>query len=199
MIMQDIKKVKLIIGLGNPGEKYAATYHNVGQLFISYIIQHETWSIKYRSFLASRLMFRDSRQRRGSPGAARSMIYIVKPLTFMNESGKAVKSALKYFGLKPENLLVIHDDSDIELGKYKLSFGQSSAGHKGIESIIKLLGAKNFWRLRIGIRQDAELRGQSQRESVSRMKAGDLVLKKIKKDDRLTLQKVFESIEVQLQ
>ena len=178
--MQDIKKIKIIVGLGNPDKKYENTYHNVGKLMLDYLIKKiecESRSMKHELFEFYKLNNR----------------IIVKPLTFMNESGKAVKAALDYFKLKPEEMLIVHDDSDIELGKYKISFARGSAGHKGIKSIIKSLGTKNFWRLRIGIRPKKFLR-----QSVLRTKAGELVLKKIKKEDWVTLQKVFEIIEVQL-
>ncbi len=107
----------------------------------------------------------------------------------MNKSGKAVAEAKKRFKVKSEEILIIHDDSDIELGKYKFSFGRGSAGHKGIESIIKALKTKNFWRLRIGIRSkkvglSAEAR---------RAKAEDFVLKKITKKDLLIFNEVFSN------
>jgi len=102
----------------------------------------------------------------------------------MNESGKAVKEAVKYFRAKPEEILIIHDDSDIELGKYKISFGRGSAGHQGVESIIKSLGTKNFWRLRIGIRR------------TKRKKAGEFVLKKITPADKLVWERLFSDLKI---
>jgi len=108
----------------------------------------------------------------------------------MNQSGNFVKAALKKYKIKPEEVLIVHDDSDIELGKYKISFGRGSAGHRGVESIIKSLGAKNFWRLRIGIRRrlTRTLRGLTQTKAI------DLVLKKINKKDLEVLEKVFQTI-----
>jgi len=170
-------KPKLIIGLGNPGKKYEKTYHNVGQLFVSWIMDHETWDIKHRLFMASKIMIHDSG----------FMIHVAKPRTFMNEVGEAALSAMKYFKLKPEELLVIHDDSDLLLGKYKISFNRGSAGHKGIESVIKAINAKNFYRLRIGVRHPK-----------SKIKALDLVLKKIKPQDLKILNKVFEESLIKL-
>lgn len=114
-------KIKLIIGLGNPGKEYENTRHNLGFLFIEEL---ERLKIK---------------------------ITAVKSRSFMNESGKAVADAIKFYKVKPENTLVVHDDIDILWGKFKFSFGRSSAGHKGVESVIKSLKTKNFWRLRIGI------------------------------------------------
>jgi len=101
-------------------------------------------------------------------------IILIKPLIFMNDSGAAVRSALKYFKIRAEELLLAHDDSDISLGKYKLSFGRGAGGHKGVESAIRALGGKNFWRLRFGIRTVA--RNKTTRTA---QKAGDFVLKNI--------------------
>ena len=101
----------------------------------------------------------------------------------MNKSGLFVKEALKKYKAKPEQLLVIHDDSDIELGKYKLSFGRSSAGHKGVQNVINHLKTQKFWRLRIGIRPSQERK---------RAKADALVLKKIAPANKQLLDKVFK-------
>ena len=124
-------KVKLIIGIGNPGKEYERTRHNAGFLFIDEL---ERLKIK---------------------------ITLAKSQSFMNESGRAVLALMKFYSakgrsasggkLKPENILIVHDDIDILWDNFKFSFGRSSAGHKGVESIIKSLKTKNFWRLRIGI------------------------------------------------
>lgn len=100
---------------------------------------------------------------------------------YMNEAGKYLKKAMK--GVKPENFLIIQDDSDIALGSFKLSFGRSSGGHKGAENIIQTLKTKNFWRLRIGIRPTHEK---------VRQKAEKFVLKKISSTDQKILNKVFK-------
>jgi len=107
----------------------------------------------------------------------------------MNESGGFVKKMLRKKGVRPEALLVIHDDSDLNLGSFKLSFGRGSAGHKGAESVIRTLGTKDFWRLRIGIRP---IVGR-------RKKAGEFVLKKISAKDKKTLESVFAEIIPQVQ
>jgi PTH1 family peptidyl-tRNA hydrolase len=145
---------KLIIGLGNPGNEYEHTYHNTGYLFIDYINN-----------------IKDTKD------------YILfKPESFMNESGIAVSNKIKQIKISLGNILIIHDDSDLILGKFKFSFGRNSAGHKGIESIIKTLKTKNFWRLRIGIRPEIEK---------DRKKADKLVLQKITKANMDKLYKIF--------
>ncbi len=111
----------------------------------------------------------------------------IRSETFMNKSGEFVKQELKKAKVKPDNLLVIHDDSDIELGKFKFSFARNSAGHKGVQNIINQLKTKEFWRLRIGIRP-----------LKNKQKADDLVLKKITSSQMITLEKVFKEAAKQL-
>src|SRR3989344_4538649 len=113
-------KIKLIVGLGNPGKEYEYTRHNAGFLFIDILGNN----------------FKNKK------------IILAKTQAFMNESGRAVANLMKSRKIKPENLLVIHDDIDILWGDFKFSFGRSSAGHKGVESVIKTLKTRNFWRLR---------------------------------------------------
>ena len=119
------KSMFLIVGLGNPGKKYERTRHNVG------------------------FMALDALKRVELPN-----VILVKPQTFVNNSGKAVKSLTKNYKLKTKNLVVIHDDIDIPLGKIKVSVGHGSAGHKGVDSIIEELGTKNFTRIRVGIQPE---------------------------------------------
>ena len=164
-------KPSLIIGLGNPGKQYEKTYHNAGFLFIQYLMDKKPANSEFR--------IQNSE--------------LLKSDVYMNESGKFVAKILKKHGVKPKEILIVHDDSDIELGKYKISFGRGSAGHRGVESIIKLLGTKNFWRLRIGIRKTSRKKAGLPAEAY-RVKAGELVLKKISKKDWEILEKVFQTI-----
>jgi len=145
---------KAILGLGNPGSQYINTYHNVGQQMIDYLLDKKILP---------------------------ENVIVAKNDGFMNESGNSAVKILKKIGGNPKNLLVIHDDSDIALGEYKLCTDRSSAGHKGIEDIIIKIGTKNFWRLRIGIRSEEE-----------GGKALDFVLKKINKTNQEKLEKVFD-------
>ena len=112
----------LIIGLGNPPKKYRKTRHNIGSRTVD-----ELKSLNLEN------------------------IVLAKPTTFMNESGKAVKNLLRTYHLKPSNLIVIHDDIDLPLGKIRIVKNRGAAGHKGVESIIKELKTKNFIRFRIGV------------------------------------------------
>ena len=117
----------LIVGLGNPGNKYEKTRHNIGSRIID----------ELKSFNLENTV-------------------LAKPQTFMNESGKGIKNLLKNHRLKPDNLIVIHDDIDIPLDKIRIVKNRGSAGHKGVESIIKELKTKDFIRIRVGIKPKME-------------------------------------------
>jgi PTH1 family peptidyl-tRNA hydrolase len=112
----------LIVGLGNPGKKYDKTWHNVGSLAIGELESFDLPDVT-----------------------------LTRPGTFMNESGQAVKKLVKNSKLKTGGLIVLHDDIDIPLGEIKIAKNRGAAGHKGVESIIKALGTKDFVRIRIGI------------------------------------------------
>ena len=165
-------KIKLIACLGNPETDYKNTYHNVGHLAFDYFRGH--LRVKSR-----KLPFRGFDYVKNPPLACP----LVRPDVFMNDSGGAIKEALKYFGSAPRELLVIHDDSDLQLGRYKLEFGRGAAGHHGVESVIQSLGTKDFWRFRVGIR-----------ELNNKMRAGEFVLKKISTSHKEKLEGVFKKV-----
>ena len=135
--------MKLIIGLGNPGEEYKKTRHNAGFLAVNKIADNFQFSIfNFQSIFNAQI----------SKGIIDSeKVILIKPQTFMNESGKAVRAVLDYYKINLENIIVIHDDLDITLGEYKISKNKNSGGHKGVQSIIDILGTKDFMRIRIGI------------------------------------------------
>lgn len=133
----------LIFGLGNPGEKFKNTRHNIGREIA------ETFREKI-DLPEFRLEKKWNAEISGGK-IDKEKIAILRPETLMNKSGQSIAPVARFFKVKPKDILVIHDDADIILGKAKLSFGKSSAGHKGAESVIRALKTKNFWRLRIGI------------------------------------------------
>ncbi len=170
-------KIKLIIGLGNPGKEYKNTYHNIGFLLLDFLLKSAPGNATgTQGEWESKKLFRYKNI--GS-------ITLVKPSVFMNRSGGAVYAILKCFDIKPEEALIIHDESDIEIGNYKFSFGRGTAGHKGIESIAHFLGTNKFPRLRIGVRHD-------------KRKAGKFVLEKITKSHSANLEKIFKEIREKL-
>jgi PTH1 family peptidyl-tRNA hydrolase len=131
----------LIVGLGNPGKEYARNRHNAGFQCLDRLAQAYGIELRRHRFKAA---FGD-----GRIGDRR--VILAKPLTFMNESGQAVAPLSRWHKIAPENILVIHDDLDLPLGKVRLRPNGSSGGHKGINSIIAELGTRDFARLRIGI------------------------------------------------
>ena len=145
--MEDANAPRLIVGLGNPGAEYQNTYHNVGAQALEAIAGslgdgHDVrWDTYKKIFAYARI-----------PGWI-----FVRPLSFMNTSGVAVREAAKKLSIPAERIILLHDDSDLPLGTWKISRGRGAAGHHGVESAIAELGTNDFMRVRIGIRPDARL------------------------------------------
>lgn len=134
--------IKLIVGLGNPGERYAKTRHNAGFWLLD--------DLARRSGEA----FRDDKKCFGEYARiliAHQPVHLLKPQTFMNASGRAVAALAKFYHLAPEEILVAHDELDLPEGAVKLKLGGGHSGHNGLRDIIKALDSRDFYRLRIGI------------------------------------------------
>jgi PTH1 family peptidyl-tRNA hydrolase len=132
----------VIVGLGNPGAEYADTRHNVGRKVLEKFAEKHAFGV-WKSDMRSR-----SLMTRGV--VAHKASVLVMPETFMNESGRAVSAFTK--GVKAaETLVVVYDELDMPLGTMKISFDRGSAGHRGIESIVKAVGTTKFWRIRVGV------------------------------------------------
>lgn len=130
-----------IIGLGNPGKEYANTRHNVGFMVVDYL--HDYLSFNKWEKIGLNFV---------SEGFIESFkIYLVKPQTYMNLSGKGVKNFLDNYNLEPQEILIVQDDLDLNLGSIRIRFNGKDGGHNGIKSIIQELQTSNFYRLRIGI------------------------------------------------
>jgi len=138
---------QLIVGLGNPGAKYAQTRHNVG--FDLLDILAKRWQIS----LSDRKQFQGIYGE--GFGSNNAKTRLLKPQTFMNLSGQSVRATLDWFKLPPESVLVVYDDLDLPLGKIRLRMSGSAGGHNGMKSIISHLGTQNFPRVRIGIGKSA--------------------------------------------
>ena len=133
--------MKMIAGLGNPGSEYAKTKHNVGFMFLDALAEKlgaDNWKTKYDALVAE-----------GRIGTEK--VLLVKPLTYMNVSGRAVGPLLSWYKLAPEDLIVVHDDMDIPAGTIRIRRKGSAGGHNGMKSILYHVGDENFPRLRIGI------------------------------------------------
>ena len=130
---------KIIIGLGNPGEKFINTHHNAGFMAVDFFAKKNDFpEFEYNKKFNSEV-------------SKKGKVWLAKPQTFMNESGKSAKAIFNSVKEKKENLIIIHDDIDLPLGKFKIVKERGSAGHKGVESIIRNVGNKGLIRLRIGI------------------------------------------------
>lgn len=132
----------LIVGLGNPGKKYENTRHNLGFMVVDEFLRKIT-PIK-------KTVWKESKKFNSLVAKVGDMI-LVKPLTFVNASGFAVKKLVDFYQVEPEDIWVVHDDVDLPLGKMKIRLGGAAAGHHGVESIIDKLGADRFVRFRLGI------------------------------------------------
>jgi len=143
LLTSNFVHMKLIIGLGNPGKEYEKTRHNAGFMAVDKIIS---------SYGLPQLSFEAKFNALISQGTIENVKYtFAKPQTFMNNSGKSAKAIMEYYKIKPDEILVVHDELDVSTGEYKISKDRSSAGHKGVQSIIDYLGTKDFRRIRIGI------------------------------------------------
>ncbi len=182
--------MNIIVGLGNPGKKYENTRHNAGFIALDFLA--EKYNLKWRTEKNFQAMT-----------AKQNDLLLVKPLTYMNNSGQAVSAVLNYYKLLPRKfgflkekdadlkniLTVVHDDLDIPLGEYKTSFNSGSAGHKGVQSIINHLKTKMFSRVRIGIKPD--FKNKLEKEEVS-----GYVLKKFSKEDLNKIKDIIKNLEI---
>lgn len=137
-----MNQIKLIVGLGNPGQQYRFTRHNAGAMFV------ETLCDDYHGELRPEAKFFGLSDRITINNKDVRLLF---PTTFMNNSGKAVAAISQYFKIEPENILVVYDELDLPVGTTKLKNGGGHGGHNGIRDISSALGSKNFHRLRIGI------------------------------------------------
>lgn len=179
--------MRIIVGLGNPGEQYEKTRHNVGFLAIDHLINKigGAWQLskKFNSYIV-----KDAKT-----------IYL-KPLTYMNNSGKAVEAVMSYYKLLPkkigfikqkgsdlsEILTIIHDDKDIDFGKIKNSTNSRSAGHNGVQSIINYLKTKNFNRVRIGVKTGL----------ADKIPSKKFVLQRFTKEEQSQIQDIIKTIDI---
>ena len=184
--------MKLIVGLGNPGAKYQNTRHNLGFMVAD-------------SFAKSNgLLWRVSRDLL-CYFAKHNEFVLIKPTTFMNKSGEAVRSVAAFYKIDSRDILVIHDDLDLPFGKIRVSFDSLSAGHNGIESVIESMSGPEFARLRIGIgsprspREAGKALGEAghprEAEKLAHVDPSDYVLEKFSKDEEKKLKEViFQSL-----
>ncbi len=134
--------MKLIVGLGNPGRRYEKTRHNIGFMAVDLFVKKHNFKYKYEprfeGALATGLIDQEK-------------IYILKPATYMNLSGNSVNKAIKYFNIDLDDVIIVYDDVDLELGQIRLRASGSSGGQKGMKDIINHLSTDHVKRIRVGI------------------------------------------------
>jgi len=173
--------MKLIVGLGNSGRTYTDNRHNVGFACLNHFAK--TQGIRF-----------DKKQRKariGTGEVAGYKIVVAKPQTYMNLSGQSVSLLVRKFDINLNNLLVIHDDLDLPLGKIRIRSGGSFGGHKGIDSIITELGSQNFLRLRVGIGRPTTTEGVAE---ISEADIIAYVLNDFTPDEKQAITKVITKV-----
>jgi peptidyl-tRNA hydrolase, PTH1 family len=171
--------LQLLVGLGNPGARYAETRHNVGFMALERLAAAEGVGFRLQSRLNALL---------AEIGAGPQRFRLLMPQTFMNESGRSIRATLDWFRLDPAQMLVLVDDMDLPLGRLRLRASGSAGGHNGLRSTIQQLGTESFARLRIGIGAPAELPEQRRARTVSH------VLGRFSAEERPVLDQVLKEV-----
>ena len=169
--------LQLLVGLGNPGDRYTDTRHNVGFLTLDRLAEREHGSFRQQGRLHGLL---------ADVGSGTQRLRLLKPQTYMNDSGRSIRAALDWFGLSPQQLLVIVDDMDLPFGRLRLRASGSAGGHNGLRSSIAHLGTEAFARLRIGIGAPAGDPNQRRERTVSH------VLGRFNAEERPILEQVLD-------
>ena len=167
-----MEDIRVIVGLGNPGEKYERTRHNAGYWWVDAIAaaKHAAWKreTKFSGWT--------TRIEEGGHD-----FWLLKPATYMNESGRSVAALLRFYRIEPGNLLVVHDELDLPPGTVKLKKGGGTGGHNGLTDIVEHLGTKDFWRLRVGIGHPGD-----------KNKVADYVLDKARREEQEAIDPPFD-------
>lgn len=146
--------MKLIVGLGNPGDQYESTRHNLGftavEQFVKDCVPVEKSIWKHNDKLLSDMINLDWQTKKGES----EKVIVAKPVVYMNDSGRCIKIIMDYLKVLPQDLWLVHDDMDLDTGFMRIKFAGSSAGHKGVQSVMDYLQTDKFWRFRLGIGQE---------------------------------------------
>ena len=177
--------MKLIVGLGNPGDQYNKSRHNTGFIVIDEICKTNNLSMQLNNKFQAKI----AEYKKG--------MILAKPQTFMNLSGEAISKIANFYKILPEDIIIVHDDLDLELGRLKIQKGGGTAGHNGLESIVKSLGTSEFIRFRVGIGRPLEV------QSEKTIDIRNFVLEKFSADEwtivEKTIDKTVEAIEYYLE
>lgn len=162
--------MKLIVGLGNPGEKYKNTRHNAGFMFLDRMSENGKFSLSKK--FEAEIFENDD-------------ILMVKPQTFMNDSGRCVRKIMDFYKLPASDLVVVHDDLDIALGERKIQIGVGPKVHNGVNSVEQYLGDMNFMRVRLGV--------DSRKQTPTNLSGADYVLDNFGKEEKKMLNEAIDS------
>ncbi len=166
--------MKLVVGLGNPGNEYAKTRHNIGFQLLDYIANKNNIEFKSdKKFNAECATYIVNGEK----------VHLIKPLSYMNLSGTVVSKYTNFYNIEPSDILVIQDDLDMDFGKIRILYDSTSGGHNGIKNIIECLGTKEFSRLKIGISKTREYETK------------DYVLGKFSKEESEMLTNIYSNLE----
>ena len=168
--------MKLIVGLGNPGEEYKKTRHNAGFLFVDRLAGKESFSFDKKQEVEVLMM---------------KNFILVKPQTFMNDSGRAVRKVMDFYKLGIEDIVIVHDDLDLAFGEYKVQKEKGPKIHNWVRSVEQCLGRIDFWRIRIGI--------DNRQPDVNYGTGADYVLSSLSKKEVLELDEVFDDATKELE
>jgi PTH1 family peptidyl-tRNA hydrolase len=171
--------LQLLVGLGNPGSRYAETRHNVGFMVLERLAAAEQAPFRNQPRLQGQL---------AEIGSGPDRLRLLMPQTFMNESGRSIRAALDWFRLEPSQLLVLVDDMDLPFGRLRLRASGSAGGHNGLRSTIQHLGSQDFARLRIGIGAPAQEPQERRERTVGH------VLGRFSSSERPVLDTVLEEV-----
>ena len=185
--------MKIIVGLGNPGREYENTRHNVGFEVVDALlnqISHQTGgqvNIKNPSYAEASAGRQNDRPKFKNDEKFNALVcrigdlMLVKPQTYMNESGKSVAAILRFYKVDPKDLWVVHDDLDIVFGNYKIHWGKGPKIHNGVNDIEERLGTEEFWRVRVGVdSRGREIRNSSLRPDIAGATTGRQITNKLK-------------------
>lgn len=178
--------MKLIIGIGNPDEQYQGTRHNIGFMFLDYLAKKIDANDFTEDKKANALVSKSKIEK--------TPVILGKPLSYVNKSGEVVSKLARLYKVKPADVVIVQDDLDIEFGSFKNSFDKNSGGHKGIESIIKSLRTKKFYRLRIGVSVKALQKARQESDKKRDAFVMDFVLAKFSPKDQDVIKKMFPLI-----
>lgn len=180
----------IFVGLGNRGEQFQKTRHNIGRETVlsaqkKYGLPDFSLNKKWAALVSEGKIAPNLAKQAGAPAAkgglgGKEKIVLLLPETFVNKSGYAAAPAMRFYKIKPGGLILVHDDVDMLLGKTKLSFGKNSGGHKGVESVMRAAKTKNFWRMRIGVQKKRRVPGE------------DLVLQKFRGNELAIVKKIIK-------